>query len=100
MFKHSFTCDIEETRQEAIPESAHLVPQASVDLQTFGIEYGVFLLTDREQRPAFFAVTLPLMVHVGITEGQGSKLSLASKWGITLYCQTPAFASEIAKTLE
>lgn len=74
MFKHSFTCDVEETRQEAIPESAHLVPQTSVDLQTFGIEYDVFLLTDREQRPAFFAVTLPFMVHVGITEGEGSKL--------------------------
>lgn len=73
---HHFTCDIEETRQKAIPESTHLVPHTSVDLQTFGIEDDVFLLTHCEQWPAFFAVSLPFVVHIGITEGEGLKLWL------------------------
>lgn len=77
VFKHIITCDIEETRQKAIPKSTHLVPHTSVDLQTISVEDDVFLLTDREQRPAFFAVALPFVVHVGITAG-GLKLWLES----------------------
>lgn len=88
LFKHSFTCDVEETWQKAIPESAHLVPQTSVDLQTLGIEHNVFLLTEGEQWPALFAVTLPFMVHVGVTEEEGLKLRLALKRGTTVFPNT------------
>lgn len=84
-FKHSFTCDVEETWQKAIPESAHLVPQTSVDLQTFGVEYDVFLLTEGEQWPAFLAVPLPFVVHVGVTEEGGSKLRLALRRGTSVF---------------
>lgn len=93
MFERSFTCDVEETWQKAVPESAHLVPQTSVDLQTFGIEDDVFLLAEGEQWPAFFAVTLPFVVHVGVAGEEGLKLRLAlqrdaAAFRVFLHCLT------------
>lgn len=56
-----------------------------MDLQTLGIEYDVFLLTEGEQWPAFFAVTLPFVVHVGVTEEEGLRLRLALKRDTTVF---------------
>lgn len=63
-----FTSDVEEAWQEAVPESAHLVPQTFVDLQRFSVESNMFLLADSEQRPALLAFNQPIMVHIGISD--------------------------------
>ncbi len=65
-----FTSDVEEAWQEVVPESAHIVPQTSVDLQWFSVESNMFLLTDSEQRPTPSAVHQPILVHIGIADRQ------------------------------
>lgn len=45
------TGDVEEARQEAIPERTHLVAQTFVDLHGFGVEPNVFLLAEGEGGP-------------------------------------------------